>query len=137
MTWHKVEPIPIKGRARHRLNGSTYTDPQTKAHLKRVRDSWDGETYPEDMPLALYVVAYQQLPNSFPKRVISSPFLNRPDIDNVLKAVMDGLTGVAFADDKQIVYTCILKADRTRDIEGSYIKYKLTPWRDVIDDEPE
>ena len=39
----------------------------------------------------------------------------KPDLDNVLKAVLDGLNGIAFVDDSQVVAITVRK------------KYTLTP----------
>ena len=33
----------------------------------------------------------------------------KPDLDNVLKAVLDGLNGIAFVDDSQVVNVCMAK----------------------------
>lgn len=40
----------------------------------------------------------------------------KPDIDNILKVVLDGLNGIAYEDDKQVVLTQCKKvyADTTR-----------------------
>lgn len=40
----------------------------------------------------------------------------KPDIDNILKVVLDGLNGIAYKDDKQVVLTQCKKvyADTTR-----------------------
>ena len=123
MKWRKVPVIPIKRRARHH-NGITYTDSKTRDELRMVAESWDGEFY-EDEPLVLVVLVYKQLPKTTPKKVGRLPFIQKPDGDNVLKAVMDGLNGVAFRDDSQIVKQIVWKVDRTRDIDGGYIEYLL------------
>lgn len=131
MKWRKVSPIPIKGRARHNFRGVTYTDPKTREHLKNVRDSWDGEKFPPDVPLALIVMAYKPLPKTAPKSVTREDFITKPDGDNILKAVLDGLCGVAFEDDRQVVTQHIKKNPRTRDIQEPYIEYLLAPAEDV------
>ena len=123
MKWRKVPTIPIKRRARHNQFG-TYTDKRTRDELGLVAESWDGEYY-ENEPLVLVVLIYKQLPKTTPKKVDRLPFIQKPDGDNVLKAVMDGLNGVAFRDDSQIVNQIVQKVDRTRDIDGGYIEYLL------------
>jgi Holliday junction resolvase RusA-like endonuclease len=130
MRWYEVSPIPIKRRARFRRNGTAYTDPRTKADLGRIADSWDGCLYPSDVPLALIVEVYQQLPKSRARRLME-PFTLKPDVDNIIKAVMDGLNGVAFEDDKQITFVSCHKRNRTTDIKGEYVKYALLPTKEL------
>lgn len=124
--WHRVSPIPVKGRARHRINGNTYTDPNTRAHLARVADSWQEEMYDKSEPLALIIYVYQPLPKTRAKYG-EEPFITKPDVDNIAKAVMDGLQGVAFWNDKQIVKLYVFKHPRKADISEPYIEYLLVP----------
>ena len=131
MKWRTVSPIPIKGRARHNANGVTYTDKRTREHLQRVADSWDGDKFAADVPLVLVIIAYKPIPKTAPKSVTRLDFTAKPDVDNVAKAVMDGLSGVAYEDDKQIVATLTRKAVRTRDVAEPYIEYLLAPDEEV------
>jgi len=62
----------------------------------------------KDIPAELTVRAYKSIPSSKPtwfkkaaKNKLISP-VSKPDGDNILKAVMDSLSGVVYADDKQI-----------------------------------
>ena len=100
-----------KGRPRFsRVSGHTYTDSQTAVYENLVKTIWlsaigkklDGE-------LAVHIDAYYAIPSSKPKKMqeamrseIIRPTV-KPDIDNVIKAVLDGLNGVAFNDDTQVV----------------------------------
>ncbi|MGH7921890.1 MAG: RusA family crossover junction endodeoxyribonuclease, partial [Candidatus Dormibacteraceae bacterium] len=55
-------------------------------------------------PLRLAVVVWQPLPKALPKsRRQRAPPTKRPDIDNYAKNVLEGLDGVAYRDDAQIV----------------------------------
>ncbi len=65
-------------------------------------------------PVAVTVDVYRTLPKSRPKRVEAEPDTARPDADNILKAVMDALNGVAYADDAQVVYALAVKHERER-----------------------
>lgn len=125
MKWHTVSPIPVKRRARFRKSGAAYVDKNTKADLKRVADSYDGDFYPKE-PVALVISVFQQLPESKAWMGIQ-PFTLKPDVDNIIKAVMDGLNGVAFLDDKQVVFVSCKKNNRTNDIQGEYVKYAICP----------
>ena len=124
--WHKVAPIPVKGRARHRVNGNTYTDPNTRAHLARVADSWREPMYDKTEPLALIIYVYCPLPKTRAKYG-SEPFITTPDVDNISKAVLDGLQGVAYWNDKQVVKLYVYKHPRTNQISEPYIEYLLVP----------
>ena len=131
MKWHEVSPIPVKRRARFSWHtGKAYTDTSTKADLQRVSNSWDGEFY-ETEALALLIHVYQKLPDTKAKRMYSDLFTIKPDVDNILKAVMDGLNGSAYADDKQIIVVIVRKHPRTREIQGEYIHYALVPIEEV------
>lgn len=59
-------------------------------------------------PIDLHITAFFPIPASVPKakrEQMADGYMRhtvRPDADNVAKAVMDGLTGVAWADDRQV-----------------------------------
>lgn len=100
-----------KGRPRFvRATGGTYTDNKTAAYEQYIKTLWlsnvgqrfDGELY-------VHICAYYPIPASKPKKTqaamregIIRPSV-KPDIDNVVKAVLDGLNGVAFKDDNQVI----------------------------------
>lgn len=100
-----------KGRPRFsRATGRTYTDDATAVYENLVKTIWmtvvgkrlDGE-------LAVGIEAHYAIPTSKPKKIqaaMRDGFVRpttKPDIDNVIKAVLDGLNGVAYADDSQVV----------------------------------
>lgn len=64
---------------------------------------------PKLNPVIICVNCYYPIPNSFKKidkELARSGHLRpdvKPDIDNVIKGVMDGLNGIAYKDDKQVV----------------------------------
>ena len=49
----------------------------------------------------------------------------KPDVDNILKAVMDALTGVLYSDDKLVVYASVEKAYGPQEGVTVYVR----PWR--------
>ena len=118
-----VSPIPVKRRPRMTKQGHAYSDAKTKADEMNVGNAYDGDFYPTE-PLALVVDVYQALPESKKKLVVQN-FTIKPDVDNILKAVMDGLNGRAYADDQQVTIAIVRKHPRTLDIQGEYITYKL------------
>lgn len=116
-------PPKAKGRPRHRLvkpeSGkefvSTYTPKKSANYENLVKTAyWQQHTgRPHDGPVAMYVVAYFPYPKSLRKaqRALAEqerlPLLTKPDYDNILKSVTDGLNEVAFKDDKLIYHAQI------------------------------
>lgn len=108
-------PPKGKGRPRFRRTGNfvqTYTDDETLSYEQLVRFSYlqdNNEKYMDKEPLEMEVTVYQQIPSSFSKKKYKlcedgelRP-TKKPDIDNCLKSILDGLNKVAYADDTQIV----------------------------------
>ena len=99
-----------KERPRHTRNGHTYTPDKTKAYEERIAWAWKqahGEMI--ERPVEMTITAYYRIPKSATlaqkEKMRTGDILpeKRPDIDNVVKAVMDGCQGVAFKDDAKVV----------------------------------
>jgi Holliday junction resolvase RusA-like endonuclease len=105
-----------KGRPRFARTGSgvrTYTPTETAAYENLVRLAFDRaagyKQLPKQLPIVLTVHAHCPIPKSYSKRFregasldCNVPHPKKPDMDNVVKAVLDGLNGAAFADDAQV-----------------------------------
>ena len=113
-------PGAPKGKARPRVvNNHAYTPEATVQYERLVQACWEkaaGDWMAEkDQPVALYVSAYYPVPESHTKKQKERELRNwvlptkKPDIDNILKIIMDGLNGVAYHDDKQVVEVTIRK----------------------------
>ena len=67
------------------------------------------EPYEKDVPLAAYITAYFPIPKSASKKKREEMLCGRvmhthkPDCDNIVKAILDALNGIAYYDDSQIV----------------------------------
>ena len=106
-----------------------YTPRQTLQEEKAVEEAYkaqDGTFYADKTPLRLELHIHRALPANRPKKVIRERDTSKPDIDNVLKAVMDGLNGVAYADDAQVVEVQAIKHDRVRQ-NGDFILFEISP----------
>lgn len=103
-------PVP-KARPRVTKTGHAYTPKSTQDYEKAVRLSWYKAAgrykYPQGTPLSVAIIAYFQIPKNTPKKriaeTLAQPYTSRPDLDNVAKAILDALNGVAYDDDAQIV----------------------------------
>lgn len=113
----KIDGKPVgKGRPRFTRNGQTYTPEKTKEYEKLIRTSYSesGGTL-LDGYINISISAYYQIPKAFSrekkefaKRGIIKPVV-RPDLDNVVKAILDGLNGIAYHDDSQVISIVAVK----------------------------
>ena len=103
------ECVP-KARPRFSKFGHVYTTPKTRAYENIVKSTAIDNRVPcVTTALRVELVIYKSIPKSFSKkkRELANegkiyPVV-KPDIDNYVKSVLDGLNGVLFMDDKQIV----------------------------------
>lgn len=71
------------------------------AIAQAARDASEGRFAQKGTPVAVYAHFAVQRPKSAPKRVTMPT--TKPDIDKLLRALLDGLKGVLYADDSQVV----------------------------------
>lgn len=110
-----------KGRPRRGKNGIFYTPKQTKDFEKFISKSAQSQLEslhmlkPLDGPVFLDVIFLLPIPKSFTgkrRRECESGLklpLVSPDIDNLAKSLLDGLNGILYHDDKQVVQLCLRK----------------------------
>lgn len=104
----------IKGKARPRINtytGAAYTPGNTKDYENLVKQYFKIK-YPRYIPLegrvSVKIYAYFDIPKTTTKKdreLINEGKLSptkKPDIDNIVKIVLDALNKMAFKDDNQI-----------------------------------
>lgn len=110
-----IEPV-AKGRPRFRVmynRVSTRTPEKTKVFENSIATLYaqkvKGFKFEKQVPLQLEVYFGMPIPKSFSKRKrqqieqgLIFPAV-KPDLDNLLKAILDALNGLAWYDDAQIV----------------------------------
>lgn len=107
-----IDGVPVaKGRPRLGRYG-TYTPKKTQEYEKYVKMCWVakyGSIQPSEQPLEMNIVFYMPIPKSYSKKQ-RAEILNgrlkhtkKPDIDNLIKSVLDALNGLAYADDSKII----------------------------------
>ena len=108
------EPVP-KARARHRFTGKfvqSYTPKKTKDYESEVAimaKAAMGSSEPLETPIAVHIYVTFAVPPSYTKKRLeaclsgSERHTKRPDLDNIVKSVTDGMNGIVFKDDSQIV----------------------------------
>lgn len=108
-----IPGIPVaKGRPKFFKRGDfvgTYTPKKTGNFENLVRLAYrEVSNVVYECPVKLYAEFYFPIPSSWSKKkkeiaaTEKVPCVTRPDIDNILKSVLDGLNTVAFKDDNQI-----------------------------------
>lgn len=113
-------PVP-KGRARfarHGKNVVAYTPDETARYENLARlcaAAAMTQSEPFVAPILLHVQIYLPIPASWSKKrqglaadgMIAAT--KKPDADNVLKALKDGMNGVVYRDDSQVIEMSVLK----------------------------
>ena len=115
-------PGPATGKDRPRFDPRTkrtYTTAQTARAERDIRAIWRdaGEPrLPDDVALAVSVQITVVRPASHSRRdgTLSAegirhpvPRNKKPDLDNAVKLIMDGLNGLAYRDDVQVAYLSV------------------------------
>ena len=99
----KTVPIP-KGRPRF-YGGHAVTPEKTRESEKLIRDSWEHGIVEGEylvIAMAFTMPIPQSYSNKKKKELEGQPHTKKPDLDNLVKAVLDALNGVAFEDDSLI-----------------------------------
>ena len=90
-----------------RRSGRAFT-PQETVSFERTVGQIAMPHFPEPLtgPVKLTIVATFEPPASWSKKKtaehLNRPHTQRPDLDNIQKAILDGLNRIAFADDGQV-----------------------------------
>lgn len=102
-----------KGRPRFSCAGGrarSYTPEKTREYERAVSDCYTVKYGHLKLlgPLAVKIIAYSSIPKSTSKKkrleMLNGTIKNtkKPDVDNIAKAILDGLNGAAYEDDKQV-----------------------------------
>lgn len=112
----KGEPVG-KGRPRFTKAGHCYTPEKTASYEALVgfayRNSARGYTF--EYPVRVTIKAFFKPPKSKSKKAVEDMLSGRvlpakkPDIDNIVKIILDGLNKVAWKDDTQVIDLMIQK----------------------------
>lgn len=106
------EPV-AKARPGSNAWGGRYLPPKTDAFQNLVKLAFaaanPGWIPVKPYPIEISIDAYYQIPESWPKKKKAQAAdnmvykISRPDLDNVIKSVLDGLNKVCWDDDRQVI----------------------------------
>lgn len=116
-----------KQRPRHTRNGVVYTHDKTVNYEQWVRlcyqEQCGNKTF-TTYPIMVHIHAYFGIPQSASKKqkqlMINGMVkpTKKPDVDNIIKIVLDGLNGIAYADDKQVaIVSCTKEYDEIERVD--------------------
>ena len=95
-----------------RISHTVYTPQETISYENQIAMAFKaggGRCIPEGQCVAVSVTAFFPVPKSYSKgkrKACIDGYIwpdKKPDIDNVLKVVLDALNGLAYDDDKQVI----------------------------------
>ena len=113
-------PVPKK-RPRFSTQGGvlrSYTDAKTRSyedHVNITARGSMGSSPPLETAVGVYLYIRLPIPKSWPKKRTEGALnglekpISKPDIDNLAKSLLDGMNGVVFKDDSQIVSLHVTK----------------------------
>jgi Holliday junction resolvase RusA-like endonuclease len=126
MVTFKVDANPVgKQRARYVKRGnfvSTYTPEKTRTYETLIRDAAIeamGTSEPLETPVTLYLYIRVPIPKSYSKKKLEACLngmdqpIKKPDASNILKSVEDGMNGIVYTDDSQIINLHVTKVYST------------------------
>ena len=136
----------VKGKQRPRFDGRTgrtYTPRDTKQAEQAIAQAYylaAWQAYGAEpmarkgTPVVVRITCERHLPKTTPRRIESAPDMGKPDLDNVVKLVLDALNGVAYDDDTQVVRVVVIKKNRTRR-DGDRTTVRVAWWNEPIQGE--
>ena len=102
-----------KGRPRFTRTGKAYTPDKTKEYESRIQAAaWkamqEAKLEPTERFVAVDIIAFMEIPQSWStvKRMEAEygavQHTTKPDLDNIVKAALDGIEGAVYVSDKQV-----------------------------------
>lgn len=124
----------LRGQARPRHNSwGTYKNPADRLYEAEIREKFmeqcgDGHRYFTG-PVHVVLEFTRPLPKSYAKKRNGEADTAKPDLDNMVKSVLDALSGVAWRDDSQVIVIQAMKKPRWHRSDTT-IFIDITYWED-------
>ena len=116
----------VLGKPRPRVTRhGAYTPRKFVDYEKRIADEFRKQLpKPLEGAVSVKVTIQRRMPKSRPRKIVSEPDMFRPDLDNIVKLVMDALNGVAYFDDNQVTLIQAEKLPRIR-IDEEFVRIEV------------
>lgn len=118
--WMEIEVEKVLGKPRPRVvtikgHAHAYTPTEYSEYEAKIAKAYKDQGGSMHFgPVGIEIFVCRKMPKSRPKKLTAEPDIYKPDCDNIAKAVMDALSGVAYKDDSQVVYMAVAKNPRTK-----------------------
>ena len=116
MRFEVVGEVIGKGRPRFTRSGRTYTPKKTLNYERAIKRAYLNKyTYLSKKSIRIKICAYLEVAKSHSKvkkqKMLDNELqcTKKPDIDNIVKVVLDALNKVAYQDDTQVVELVAIK----------------------------
>lgn len=134
----EFDEIPFKRRPKFNTKTrKAITPAKTTAAEESIRQQWieqNGKAYAEFTgAVRAYIEIARPLAKSRPKKDDGMQDVQKPDADNICKAFLDALNGVAYKDDSQVVYVEFWKRPRQKSKEKVEATVRLRYYLDAIE----
>ena len=132
----KLPPVAM-GRPRfNRTTGRTYTPQKTKEALSQISHLIKGQMLfynmqpiPTKTPVYVSLVFVHRRPKSHKKTIERSPKTTKPDIDNLAKSYLDGLTRAGLLEDDNQVTSLHCEDLYGATDEAPHVIINVSIWR--------
>lgn len=124
------EKLPTKERPHFNTKqGRTYTPKRTQDTEKAIREAYQAQSrndwHDHAGEVRVCIVVRRPLPRSAARKYEGSADLMAPDVDNLSKAFLDSLNGLAYADDRQVTRLLVLRMPRAPFRETATVRVRI------------
>lgn len=120
----------VRGQGRPRFaRGHAYQTKADTTYKAKIAEQYrkQGGLFFGAMPLSVTIDVQRALPKSLWDKVRALFDTGKPDCDNIAKAILDALNGVAFDDDAQVVILLVRKFPRVRmSSDDEYVRVTIS-----------
>jgi Holliday junction resolvase RusA-like endonuclease len=99
-------------RSKKSVTPIIYTPEATRIYESKIAAAYiqaKGEFAMPGTPVSIKILVFEKKSKNQKEKIKADFPIKTPDMDNIAKIVMDGLNGIAYQDDRQVVDICALR----------------------------
>lgn len=122
--------LPTKERPHFNAKqGRTYTPKRTQEMERAIKEAYKAQAtrdwHGHAGEVRISITIDRPLPKSAARKYEGSADLMAPDVDNLSKAFLDSLNGLAYADDRQVTRLLVCRGKRKAHRETATIRVRI------------